>query len=581
MTRDFITLFLHRWANLPHFARLLLWAVFLGGAGLLVFKPTHRWFRQWRVERNLEGAREAVTKTRMQEARDLSLSVLQTGDPRIDAVRILEASMAALQDPRHEQIARALITHPEGTDEDRLTGFRSVVENAPLGLVGQSWVALPENCRKDPRFAQVFAERLIDSKRFGEAASVLLSVPPDLRDPAVNRSLIRVLIGSGKKDGFDEAQRLIATGFPETGCEQEPWFDLLESIPPLCLQGGLLQPIRSRLESSTVGSPARRSLMLSRLEYATRFSERSAILTQIQASWANKEPVETAKFLQTLGLHQTLLTTYPNEALATQPAIFSLLLKSSIQAFDWQRLKELIDQHQGRLSRLEELAYRAVITAKTGKPGDLADSWAAAMNEASASTAGNPYLTLRSIAENCGMPSEANQAMLAAIRKGSGPLPLYSDLKPLLITLAQEGNEHALLEISAIYLIYEPGNPVLITQYAYLACLNDLADPDTILKALAPLAKELPKEIPLLCAVAAAQLCANEPDKALETLAPFDLKLDQLPPSFRIVPLAGQVLTGALAATDPLVREFPWKSLLPSERRKFGDMIRKADSSAN
>jgi hypothetical protein len=98
------------------------------------------------------------------------------------------------------------------------------------------------------------------------------------------------------------------------------------------------------------------------------------------------------------------------------------------------------------------------------------------------------------VAKDAGMPDEAGQAMVEAIRRGRGPLPLYADLKPLLKSLTNQGRENTLLEICTTYLRFEPENPVLLAQYAYLACLTQLVDPGTILEAMEVLAKGYPKE---------------------------------------------------------------------------------------
>ena len=186
------------------------------------------------------------------------------------------------------------------------------------------------------------------------------------------------------------------------------------------------------------------------------------------------------------------------------------------------------------------------------------------------------FLTLHRIADQAGCRDLAEQALVEAIRLGRGPLPLYADLKPLLNSLAGQGRENVLMEILAIYLSFEPGSPVLLTQYAYLACLNGLADPETIIKAILPLAKGFPKEVPIQCVLATAYLCANQPAKAAETLDPLKLEADKLSPGYRAVFLTTQVLNRRIPLNDPRIVEFPWKSLQPSERRKFSALIQSA-----
>ena len=219
MIRNFIHAVWDRWANIHPLFRVLILVATAAVVGVFALKPSYRVFKRWRTARNLVAAQQAVNDTHMDKARDLSLAVLQAGNPCIEAFRILEKSTAALRDPRHGEIARALLSHPEGSNEDRLNAFLSLAPEVPLGLLGQAWTTLTPECQANPKFATPFADRLIADQRFSEAASVLLAVPTTLRNDAVNRCLIKVLIGSGKREGYDEAQRMIASGFPNDGTD--------------------------------------------------------------------------------------------------------------------------------------------------------------------------------------------------------------------------------------------------------------------------------------------------------------------------------------------------------------------------
>ena len=163
---------------------------------------------------------------------------------------------------------------------------------------------------------------------------------------------------------------------------------------------------------------------------------------------------------------------------------------------------------------------------------------------------------------------------MEAIRCGRGPLPLYADLKPLLSSLAQQGQDKTLLEICAIYLPFESANPVLITQLAYLACLNQLIDPMTVLAAMEHLATGFPKEVPIQCVLATAYLCNGQTAKAAQTLDALQLDPAKLSPGYQAAFLTIQVLAGRIARDDARITGFVWKSLLPSERKKFSELIR-------
>ena len=577
MSRSAIESASDRWANLHPLLRLLILAVAVAVLWLLAAKPVYRVFKAWRVAQNLAAARQAIVEVRMEEARDLSMSVLRAGGPCIDAFRILEKSTAALRDPRHEEIARALMSQPQSSDEDRLTGLRGIAPNVPLGLLGQAWSQLPNSCQLDPRFATVFADRLLAEGRLSEASAVLLAVPAAARTAAVDQCLIRVLIGSSKRDGYDEAQRLIAGKLPDAGAEVAAWLDLLDAIPVMSLQENLLGPVREVLENPACGDPVRLALTLARLDYAAHFPRRAALLEEVVGRWKDCDPAAVARFLGDLGLYQLLLETFPAERVEVVPELFPCLLDAMERSGAWEQVIPLLDAHGERLAKFEDSAHRAVVAAKTNDSSARAQQWNAAMAEAKSSPLPAACLTLWRIAREAGMQGEAAEAMVEAIRQGRGPLPLYADLKPLLGMLAEQGRENTLLEICAIYLSFESGNPVLLTQYAYLACLSNVVEPQTILKAMETLAIGFPKELPIQCVLATAYLCAGQHAKAAETLQRLELDPAKLAPGYRAAFLTTQVLNRRIAKDDARVTDFPWKSLQPSERKKFSELIRTAE----
>jgi hypothetical protein len=563
-----------RWVNFHPFYRFVMLLLLAAGLGLLAVKPAYRVFKSWRVARNLVAAQKAVEDVRMEDARDLSLTVLRAGDSCIEAFRILEKSTASLRDPRHRDIARALMVHPGGSDEDRLNGFRGIAPNSPLGLLGQAWNTLPTECQSDPRFAFVFADRLIQARHLSEAASVLLAVPAAARTPALDRRLIQILIGSAKRDGYDEAQRLIAQSFPSDDSAISEWLDLLESIPAVSLQAQTLEPVRRILEAPASSASARKSLMLSRIDYAANFSNCAALLDAVVTRWQDQDPLALARFLDDLGLYQRLLQTFPAARVIDHPELFPHVLQAMERSGEWEQALLLLDAHGALLPKYEELAHRAIAMAKTGDAKAGAQTWKAAMGEAKATASAPAYLTLQRLAMAAGMQDEADLAMVEAIRLGNGPLPLYAELKPLLSSLAQQGRENALLEICAIYLSFESGNPVLLTQFAYFACLNNVIEAKTILKAMEALAKGLPNELPIQMTLATAYLCDGQQAKAAEMLDRLELDPAKLSPANRAVFLVTQVMNHRIAKDDPSITEFPWKSLLFSERKKFNELLR-------
>jgi hypothetical protein len=567
-----------RWANLHPLARLALLGGVAAGLGWLTVKPGYHAFKAWRVEHNLQAARTAVAESRMDDARDLSLSVLRAGEPRLEAYRILEKATAALGNPLHGEIARTLVFHPQSTDEDRLNALRSLATEDALGLLGQTWATLPPRCQLDPRFALVFADRLLAERRFRAASDILLALPGAATHTAVQQRLIRVLIGSGTTEGFTEAQRLIAAQLPaaDTGDADAltPWLDLLEAIPVPSLRENLLGPLRATFQRAEGADPARLALMVARLDYAAHFERAADILQAAIARWHESAPLALANFLKDLGLYARLLDTFPPACLDAHPELFPRLLEAMEYTAAWPQLLSLLDSQPACLPKFEELAHRARAIAKSADPSARATAWAAAMADAKASSVPGAYLTLQRIASEAGMTGEAEAAMVAAIRLRRGPLPLYQNLMPLLASLERQGADSTLLEICTTYLAFEPDNPTLLTQFAYLACLSNLLDSKTILKVVQSLAAAFPKELTIRCVLATALLCDGQFAQAADTFEQLEVAPDQLPPGFYAACLTSQALAHRIPKDDPRITGFAWKSIRPCERKKFNEFLR-------
>jgi hypothetical protein len=239
----------------------------------------------------------------------------------------------------------------------------------------------------------------------------------------------------------------------------------------------------------------------------------------------------------------------------------------------WDKLNLLLDSKRLNTSKLEVLAYRAFSASYKGDAGSAVQNWSFALSEAQSSPLSAPYLMLHKMATAWGMKEYAEQSLIEAIRDGKGPLPLYSDLNALLNLLVSQGREKLILEICAIYLSFEPSNVVLLTQYSYLACLNNLADPEVVLKAIEPVATAFPNELPLQCVLASIYLAANQYAKAAAVIDRLKIEPDKLNPGYKAIYLETQVLNQRLKKSDPKVVKFSLDPLLPSEKKIFTRLI--------
>lgn len=570
----------HRWANLHPLVRVMAVVSVLAAVAYPTAKPGYDAFKQWRMGRNLTAAGQAMDADRMLEARDLSISVIQAGDPGIEAVRILERSAASLGDLRHPEIARALIVHPEGTDGDRLTGFQGVVMDMPLGQVGQVWQAMPEEVRVRPEFATAFGQRLIREGRITEAAGVLVAVPEKQRDARVRQELVRLLIAVGSVEGFEEAQRMIAAGLAgDGGTVADGWLDVLEEIPPQNLRVDLLHSVEDVLAGSSGIGASRVGLLRCRLALAVPGVERRRALEEAITSWRDADAAGLARLLADLGEDELLLESVVPGDVMPDAAMMRVMWKAAVRKKDWETAKAWLEAHGDVLPNYEREACRAIVAGGTGDSTSSQLAWKEALDEAKRAHSGNDLLVLHRLASEAGFEDEAATAMIEAIRTGSGPLPLYQAHQPLICALSESGRERLVLEICAIYLALEPSNPVLLTQYAYLAYLLDVIEPGRLRTPLEALAAAFPKELPIHTTLAAILLAEDQAAEASKALEPFGLAGKNIAPPFRIIHLVTEVLNGRLAADDAKLTSFPWNELNQAERRKFGDLIRRAGES--
>lgn len=575
MIGDSLNSLRQRWADLPLFVRLFLLAA-LVSLGLFAARPVYQGFKGWRVERNLAAARKAVADDRMVEARDLSQSVLLAGERGIEAYRILAKATASLHDPRHGAIARAVLSHPESSAEDRLEACRSLVPAEAMGVVGQIWATLSAKDQQDPRFAALIADRLIAAGSLSEAGKVLLTVPEAMRPGKVERGLIRILIGYGHRGkGFGELQRCIAESMPADGTDLAGWLEVLEEIPIQNLRREALESVRKVLAQPPPGSEARAALMLARIDYAANGPGGAAIVDAAIGSWRDREPEKVADFLSALGLDARLLEVFPPEAVESYPALFSRILKAIERRGEWQRVTPLLDAFGHRLPKFEELAHRTLALTRQDDRVAASEAWKVAMEEAKSSPLPAPYLTLHRVASEGGLTSEAEQAMVAAIRQMSGPLPLFAALEPLLAALEQQGRDDTLHEICGHYLALEPNNPALLGRFIYLSCVRSSVETSILLEGAQALATAYPGDSAVQCVLATTLLCAGQADAADAAFRKLGVEPDSLVAGYRAAYLTTQVLTHHLSAGDPIVAAFPWQSLLPSERQKFKELIRK------
>ena len=80
--------------------------------------------------------------------------------------------------------------------------------------------------------------------------------------------------------------------------------------------------------------------------------------------------------------------------------------------------------------------------------------------------------------------------------------------------------------------------------------------------------------------LATAYLCNGDAAAAAAVLDRLTVDVEQLAPGYRATFLATQVLNDRIDQRDPRLTGFPWKALLPCERKRFGEWLKMATPGA-
>jgi hypothetical protein len=113
--------------------------------------------------------------------------------------------------------------------------------------------------------------------------------------------------------------------------------------------------------------------------------------------------------------------------------------------------------------------------------------------------------------------------------------------------------------------------------YIYLACLNDLAEPQVLLRAVSLLAAAFPEHQNIQFTHAIVYLYSGQPSAAAGVLNRMELDPNVLPSGHRAILFTTRVMMREMSAQDPLIVNFPWKSVLASERKKCAAWIKQAE----
>lgn len=477
------------WANLRIGVRVILLLLILGQGIVLFARPLRATVRSFALERNSRLAEAALLAGDANEARFRSLTAIQSAPERLDLTRTLLKSMDRLNDPKRVQVAIILIAHPAATAADKQLALAILAGNAPLVLVGAAWEALSPAEQAVPAMIAPFARRLMDEGKSAQATLLLKDL--DLTNPCdlVTRLLLDLLASQGSGEAWEECQDLLIRRTQSSTTAGD-------AVPDWCVAGWRRVPQEFLRPEALTAFPAngpphlnmlRRRFTLGREPLDLQDPETAGWIRHATA--ADRLPL--AVLLADGNQLDTALAILEQAPGLTQDE-YEWLRTSRLRTLDWRPWLDFLKSPVvADIPQAWVKADLALAHFKLDEPKESKAAWNEALKLA-ASYAQAPGLTDLSRHVRQLMPERSREAMLAAIRTPGEALPLFKDLKELMNSLEKSRRDKDLLDICRVYRGLEPGNPVAITRYAYLALLAGELSPSAAVRMVGPVIQYQP-----------------------------------------------------------------------------------------
>lgn len=554
---------LHRiWANLRLGVRIILLLLILGLAIVLLARPIRTTVRSFALNRNSRLAETALLAGDANEARARSLTAIQSAPNRPDLTRTLLVAMDRLNDPKRVQVAMILIAHPAATAADKQLALAILAGNAPLVMVGAAWEALAPAEQAAPEMIVPFARRLMDEGKSAQATLLLkgldLTNPPEL----ITRLMLDLLASQGSGDAWKESQKLLIQRTQSATTAGEP-------VPDWCLAAWERVPQEflnpEALTALPETGPARLNLLRRRFNLGR---EPLDLQDPETAGWirhptpADRLPL--AVLLADGGQPDTAVALLEKAPGLTRDE-YEWLRTTRLRTLGWQPWRDFLKSPAvAQIPQVWVKADLALAHFKLDEAEASKTAWNEALQLATTSSQA-PRLTDLSRRVRPLMPERSRDAMLAAIRTPGQVLPLFNDLTGLMSSLENDRRDTDLLDICRVYRVLEPGNPVAITRYAYLALLAGELPPAAAVRLVEPVIQYQPHSPhPRVVAILATLLL----DKHSAT--PGLIARDQVP--WNTTPPFYQWLVARAEKPDEFPAHPDADQLLPAEDRMIGKL---------
>ena len=575
--------FRRRWYPLLRCARFwadvsIILCIIIGG---VLAKPAYHAFRDWRIERIASDAVAALKNRNYTESRRLASAVLKLRKDRYDMLDVLHRSMVELHDPDAYYAANALMAHPAATEGDRIRGFTEACASLPLATVLGIWQAMDKERGNSPVYLIPLFERVIDQGLYVPAAAsarLLLSRADVDKQPELRLQAVRILLGTGSPEDLKRAQSEITDIMRGNYKQALPAFRLLAGIPLAEFRSAYFQDLEAWISHQEYASTEDRLLAL--IQPLQRHPEQAAeIARDAIARFAKADPAAVARWLLHADMAAEALTLLPEQEAASDSGRFRARADALVALKRWQDARDWLEKPPGGFPLIELLARRVICDDTPGDPSKHGKAWMLALQMATAKNEPNDLLELQQRLHHAGLDDLARQAMVAALRKGHGPLPIWGQVRDLLPWMRQQQQGLAMMDVCTTMANLEPANVEVLIESLDLACIFGKIRPSAMVDRLHQLEKRDPKSAHsprFREAMATALLLDDQPDKAIAVTAGV------AEAGCRCLAIRGvaKAMIGEFEDSSRLLERVAWKEMLREEKDLFARLLGTRPASA-
>jgi hypothetical protein len=560
--------------------KIMLWllaAVVLAGLIGLGFaaKPVYRMYREYRIDENFAAAKEAALHEDWNTARDKARSVLLARRNDFGAYRIWTRACDKLNEPQAYMAAAQFFGDTRATRDDLLEALRMMVSKAPHALALRAYDSLPKNLRDEAIFRAAIVPLLVRRGEINAAERALREVIRPDDGPEVRLELLRTLCSRPDVKRVAEA-RWIFAGLIAKGADTQALaaMRLLGEIP-----GGLSPELslpdfqvwlKTQPKATTI-----HHLLAMHPAIEVHPKQADALYQEAITRFLTKDPGVLGNWLVRHGKAELAARVLVAPARTRPDAYLSRLYALLRLGGNTDEIKAALAAPPEAVDPVEMEMVKALLAVRNRDQSAAKASWTRVLNQAAFDTSQNRFIEIARVVSKSGPKDAAEDAWVAAVRLGWGPLPFYRDLLPIMSSLAVKGRTGDLLEMCRVLLRFEPFNADLINNFYYFALLHGIVSPDRIIPVQSDMANQLNKP-EYQSTLMLAQILAGRGADALNTLPKFaDCK--EVEPMMKLA-LEGcaRVLVGETEAGRALLGKVNWTGFMRQERSVFRDVLVKS-----